>query len=78
MDPLTGAVVLVLGLTIIGGLTRVGMAFFGPSREEARRMTALSMAIDSHGPEAGQQSDRCYTGRARHFEAYLQRGHIHG
>lgn len=36
------------------------------------RLMALGMAIGSHGPAAGVQSDRCFTGRAKHFERYLR------
>lgn len=38
----------------------------------AIRTTALALAIESHGPAAGVQEDRCFTARARHFEAYLR------
>lgn len=38
------------------------------------RMTALSMAIDSHGTAPGMDFDACFTARARHFEGYLRSG----
>jgi hypothetical protein len=36
------------------------------------RASALSLAVQSHGPKPGQESDACFTARARHFEAYLR------
>lgn len=62
-------------------LTTCACAFAGAIRgstDERRRQLALRLAVESHGPAAGAQSDRCFTARARHFEAYLKRGDTHG
>lgn len=37
-----------------------------------RRRQALELAVDSHGPAAGQSSDACFTARADHFLAWLE------
>lgn len=36
-----------------------------------RRMIALDMAIQSHGPAAGEAKDQCFTARAEHFLRFL-------
>lgn len=41
------------------------------SPPETVRRWALELAIQSHGPIPGEAADRCFTARAKHFEAYL-------
>lgn len=38
------------------------------------RTVALALAVWSHGPVAGVESDRCYPARARHFLRYIATG----
>lgn len=43
--------------------------------DELIRATALTLAIQSHGPAAGEEHDTCFPARARVFERYLRTGH---
>lgn len=45
-----------------------------PGRDERIRVTALGLAIESHGPAVGDESDACYPARAKVFERYLRTG----
>lgn len=36
------------------------------------RAIALALAVRSHGPEPGEESDSCFPARARAFETYLR------
>lgn len=41
------------------------------------RTVALALAIWSHGPATGAESDRCYPARAKHFLRYICTGRNH-
>lgn len=47
-----------------------------PLKDERIRVTALDLAIQSHGIEDGELHDRCFTARARVFEEYLRTGDV--
>lgn len=46
----------------------------GLSEEVILRVVALSLAVWSHGPQAGHQHDDCFPARAKRFLKYLLAG----
>lgn len=73
MEYVGAAIVFVLA---VGAVEAVWSWWTGrrPGKEERIRVTALALAIESHGESPGVTSDRCFTARAEHFEKYLTTG----
>lgn len=80
MEALGVWIAVVVGLLVGLGVFEVACLFWSwwagrrPSKDERIRMTALSMAIDSHSESPGIAQDRCFTARAEVFERYLRTG----
>jgi hypothetical protein len=65
----------ILGVTVAFLVSAVvGYSIAEQVPAKLARTVALTLAVWSHGPEAGIESDRCYPARARHFLRYLRTG----
>lgn len=65
--------ILGIPLAFLAGAT-IGYCIAEQVPAKLGRTVALALAVWSHGPVAGVESDRCYPARARHFLWYMRTG----
>lgn len=77
---ITAVVLFILGADILGvPLAFLAAVTFGyciaeQTPTKLARTLALALAVWSHGPVSGVESDRCFPARAKHFLGYIRTG----